>query len=232
MHARWRAPCRAEAGHDLLGHGHLAAHPRHGQFALPDQPGADDRAVWAVPGSGLHPLRGQNNVQGASDAGLIPMFLPDYQSVTDDGRAFGIPLLGHSDGLDPPEKGLTVVEIVDAILRWRNQRACMSWARTRPCRTRMSEACPRCPGQAGLPGGAGHLPDRDRQLCGRDPAGDSPGPRRPAPSPIPTGRSRWAAPPCSPPGEAREDWLITTQLAQKLGLDWDYTHPSSRSSPR
>ena len=37
------------------------------------------------PGTGLHPLRGQNNVQGASDAGLIPMFLPDYQSVTDDG---------------------------------------------------------------------------------------------------------------------------------------------------
>jgi len=37
------------------------------------------------PGSGLHPLRGQNNVQGASDAGLIPMFLPDYQSVSDDG---------------------------------------------------------------------------------------------------------------------------------------------------
>src|SRR5205085_1693332 len=31
------------------------------------------------PGTGLHPLRGQNNVQGASDAGLIPMFLPDYQ---------------------------------------------------------------------------------------------------------------------------------------------------------
>src|SRR3982750_1187978 len=35
------------------------------------------------PGTGLHPLRGQNNVQGASDAGLIPMFLPDYQSVED-----------------------------------------------------------------------------------------------------------------------------------------------------
>jgi len=33
------------------------------------------------PGTGLHPLRGQNNVQGASDAGLIPMFLPDYQPV-------------------------------------------------------------------------------------------------------------------------------------------------------
>src|SRR6201996_2903342 len=35
------------------------------------------------PGSGLHPLRGQNNVQGASDAGLIPMMYPDYQRVDD-----------------------------------------------------------------------------------------------------------------------------------------------------
>ena len=34
-----------------------------------------------LPGTGLHPLRGQNNVQGASDAGLIPMFYPDYKSV-------------------------------------------------------------------------------------------------------------------------------------------------------
>ncbi|MDI1237142.1 MAG: formate dehydrogenase subunit alpha [Polaromonas sp.] len=33
------------------------------------------------PGSGLHPLRGQNNVQGASDAGLIPMMFPNYQRV-------------------------------------------------------------------------------------------------------------------------------------------------------
>ena len=35
------------------------------------------------PGTGLHPLRGQNNVQGASDAGLIPMVFPDYKSVED-----------------------------------------------------------------------------------------------------------------------------------------------------
>src|SRR5204862_6394385 len=33
------------------------------------------------PGTGLHPLRGQNNVQGASDSGLIPMFYPDYKAV-------------------------------------------------------------------------------------------------------------------------------------------------------
>ena len=37
------------------------------------------------PGTGLHPLRGQNNVQGASDAGLIPMMFPDYQRVDTDG---------------------------------------------------------------------------------------------------------------------------------------------------
>ncbi|KQW22184.1 formate dehydrogenase [Afipia sp. Root123D2] len=65
------------------------------------------------PGTGLHPLRGQNNVQGASDAGLIPMLLPDYQPV------------GRVDLREPVEKiwnhaidpvpGLTVVEIMDAI---------------------------------------------------------------------------------------------------------------------
>ncbi len=65
------------------------------------------------PGTGLHPLRGQNNVQGASDAGLIPMLLPDYQPV------------GRTDLRQPFEKlwgqeldsvpGLTVVEIMNAI---------------------------------------------------------------------------------------------------------------------
>ena len=38
------------------------------------------------PGTGLHPLRGQNNVQGASDAGLIPMVFPDYQGVGNGGE--------------------------------------------------------------------------------------------------------------------------------------------------
>ena len=64
------------------------------------------------PGTGLHPLRGQNNVQGASDAGLIPLALPDYQRVADAGvrarfeAAWGVAL--------DPEPGLTVVEILDA----------------------------------------------------------------------------------------------------------------------
>ena len=65
------------------------------------------------PGTGLHPLRGQNNVQGASDSGLIPMMYPDYQRVDDiDTRKkfeelWGMPL--------DPQPGLTVVEIMDAV---------------------------------------------------------------------------------------------------------------------
>src|SRR5215831_1122777 len=65
------------------------------------------------PGTGLHPLRGQNNVQGASDAGLIPMFFPDYQPVgRADMRGAFEKLWGQE--LDP-ERGLTVVEIMNAI---------------------------------------------------------------------------------------------------------------------
>ena len=65
------------------------------------------------PGTGLHPLRGQNNVQGASDAGLIPMFFPDYQLVTDQDIRSRFETFWNAE-LDP-ERGLTVVEIMDAV---------------------------------------------------------------------------------------------------------------------
>ncbi|MGD8976704.1 MAG: molybdopterin-dependent oxidoreductase, partial [Gammaproteobacteria bacterium] len=64
------------------------------------------------PGAGLHPLRGQNNVQGASDAGLIPMFYPDYQAV-DSAPARARFEQAWQTRLDP-ERGLTVVEIINA----------------------------------------------------------------------------------------------------------------------
>jgi formate dehydrogenase major subunit len=66
------------------------------------------------PGTGLHPLRGQNNVQGASDAGLIPMVYPDYKSVElEEVRKHYEAFWGTE--LDP-KRGLTVVEIVDAVI--------------------------------------------------------------------------------------------------------------------
>ena len=37
-----------------------------------------------VRSAGMNPLRGQNNVQGANDAGATPIFYPGYQRVTDD----------------------------------------------------------------------------------------------------------------------------------------------------
>ena len=66
------------------------------------------------PGTGLHPLRGQNNVQGASDAGLIPMVYPDYQPVTDDGVRQKFEAAWQTK-LDP-KAGLTVVEIIAGAL--------------------------------------------------------------------------------------------------------------------
>lgn len=64
------------------------------------------------PGCGLHPLRGQNNVQGASDAGLIPMVFPDYQRVDNAAaRQRFEDLWGCALS---PTPGLTVVEIMHA----------------------------------------------------------------------------------------------------------------------
>ena len=70
------------------------------------------------PGTGLHPLRGQNNVQGASDAGLIPMMLPDYQHVTrPEARQRFEQAWQLAPGTLDDQVGLTVVEVMHAILR-------------------------------------------------------------------------------------------------------------------
>jgi len=66
------------------------------------------------PGSGLHPLRGQNNVQGASDAGLIPMMFPNYQRV-DNAQAHQWFEKFWNTPLDP-RPGYTVVEIMHKAL--------------------------------------------------------------------------------------------------------------------
>ena len=120
------------------------------------------------PGTGLHPLRGQNNVQGASDAGLIPMMFPDYgRVVKDEIRERFEQLWGKK--LDP-EPGLTVVEIVDAIHAGADQghvhhgREPGDVGPGRPPR-------PRGARQARASRRAGPVPDRDRDLRGRGAAG-------------------------------------------------------------
>jgi len=56
-------------------------------------------------GTGVSPLRGQNNVQGACDMGALPNFLPGYQKVSDPAvrekfaKAWGVPSLPDKDGL-------------------------------------------------------------------------------------------------------------------------------------
>ncbi|MGQ9655023.1 MAG: formate dehydrogenase subunit alpha, partial [Thermodesulfobacteriota bacterium] len=64
------------------------------------------------PSSGVNPLRGQNNVQGACDMGALPNVLTGYQQVSDPTvRTF----FQERWGLQVPERpGLTVVEMIDA----------------------------------------------------------------------------------------------------------------------
>jgi formate dehydrogenase alpha subunit len=65
-----------------------------------------------VPGGGVNPLRGQNNVQGACDLGGLPNVYPGYQAVTLEAsqhkfeQAWGVPL--------SREVGLTVTEVIPA----------------------------------------------------------------------------------------------------------------------
>ena len=175
------------------------------------------------PGAGLHPLRGQNNVQGASDAGLVPMFLPDYQSVTDDGvRNAFTEVWGTGDF--SAEKGLTVTEIMDAVHEGNikamyilGENPAMSDPDVEHARDALAKLdclvvqdifLTETANYADiiLPAGAfaeksGTVTNTNRQVQKGRPA-------------------------LSPPGEAREDWAITMALANRLGLDWRYDSPA------
>lgn len=66
-----------------------------------------------IPGGGVNPLRGQNNVQGACDMGGLPNVYPAYQQVINEDvrkkfeTAWGVPL--------SPKVGMTVTEMIPAI---------------------------------------------------------------------------------------------------------------------
>jgi formate dehydrogenase alpha subunit len=65
------------------------------------------------PGSGVNPLRGQNNVQGACDMGALPNVYPGYQAVGNEAikEKFEV---AWNHTLPPTKPGLTVTEILDA----------------------------------------------------------------------------------------------------------------------
>ncbi|WP_170332872.1 formate dehydrogenase subunit alpha [Ruegeria arenilitoris] len=175
------------------------------------------------PGAGLHPLRGQNNVQGASDAGLIPMFLPDYQTVTDDGIRAKFNDVWNSDDFSN-EKGLTVTEIIDQAYAGNikgmyimGENPAMSDPDVNHARDALAKLdlmivqdifLTETANYADiiLPASAlyeknGTVSNTNRQVQRVRPA-------------------------VTPPGEAREDWKITVELAQRIGLNWDYTDVS------
>ena len=174
------------------------------------------------PGTGLHPLRGQNNVQGASDAGLIPMFFPDYKSVeAEEIRGNYEKVWGAK--LDT-KKGLTVVEIMDAIHADQMKGMYIlgeNPAMSDPDLNHAREALAHLE----------HLVVQDIFLTETAVYADVvlPASAWPEKDGTVTNTNRQvqigrAALPL--PGEARPDWWITQEIARRIGLDWNYSHPS------
>ncbi|MEO7727916.1 MAG: formate dehydrogenase subunit alpha [Burkholderiales bacterium] len=173
------------------------------------------------PGTGLHPLRGQNNVQGASDSGLIPMFYPDYQRVVSDDARLRFEKLW--DATLDPEPGLTVVEIVNASLEGKirgmyimGENPAMSDPDAHHARTAfanldhlvvqeifLTETCYYAdvilPATA-WPEKSGTVTNTDRM--------------------VQLGRQALDA-----PGEAKPDLWIIQEIARRMGLAWNYEGP-------
>ena len=173
------------------------------------------------PGTGLHPLRGQNNVQGASDAGLIPMMLPDYHRVGDEPAAAAFERLWGAR-LDR-RPGLTVVEILRAAnareirgMYIMGENPAMSDPDLRHAREALAKldllvvqdifptetavlADVILPASA-FPEKTGSFTNTDRMV-------------------------QLARQAVDPPGQARPDLWIVVQMARRLGLDWRYAHP-------
>ncbi len=180
------------------------------------------------PGTGLHPLRGQNNVQGASDAGLIPMMYPDYQHVSNaETRArFESAWKVPAGSLDA-EPGLTVVEVMHAIKKGgtdgikgmyvMGENPAMSDPDANHAREALAAldhlvvqdifltetaylADVILPASA-FPEKTGSFTNTDRLLQ--------------------MGRQA-----INPPGDAKQDLWIIEQIAKRVGLDWNYGHVS------
>ncbi|MEJ2604091.1 MAG: formate dehydrogenase subunit alpha [Gammaproteobacteria bacterium] len=173
------------------------------------------------PGTGLHPLRGQNNVQGASDAGLIPMVFPDYQPVEEaDVRRRFEEFWGTA--LDA-RRGLTVVEIMHAIHAGEVRAMYILGENPAMSDPDLSHA------RAGL-ARLEHLVVQDIFLTETAWQADVvlPASAHAEKTGTFTNTNRQiqlAREVVPPPGDARPDWWITQEIARRLGLPWDYAHP-------
>ena len=173
-------------------------------------------------GAGLHPLRGQNNVQGASDAGLIPMVYPDYQSVErSDIREKFEAFWGTK--LDP-QRGLTVVEIMRAIhagdihgMFVEGENPAMSDPDLNHARHALAMLDHLVVQDLFLTETAFHADVVLPASAFAEKSGSFTNTDR---------RVQLAQPVIPAPGDARQDWWIIQELARRMGLPWDYSHPS------
>ena len=173
------------------------------------------------PGTGLHPLRGQNNVQGASDAGLIPMVFPDYQRVDDPKvNKFFENFWGAKLDKNP---GLTVVEIMDKVIEKKltglyvmGENPAMSDPDLNHARKALSTLDHMVVqdifvtetalfADIILPASA--FPEKTGTFTNTD--------RR-----VQLGRQA-----VNPPGESKQDLWIIQSIAHGMGLKWDYSGP-------
>ena len=175
------------------------------------------------PGTGLHPLRGQNNVQGASDAGLIPMMFPDYQRVDNpEANARFEKYWGAKLDTKP---GLTVVEIMDAACEGKirgmyvmGENPAMSDPNAHHAREGLAKL--------------EHLVVQDIFLTETAYLADVvlPASAWPEKTGTVTNTDRivqMGRRALDMPGEARQDLWITQEIAKRLGLDWNYEGPES-----
>jgi formate dehydrogenase major subunit len=174
------------------------------------------------PGTGLHPLRGQNNVQGASDVGLIPMYFPDYKSVENpDIRGTYENFWGQT--LDP-KRGLTVVEIVDAIhegeikgMYIMGENPAMSDPDQSHARAALAMLEHLVVQDIFFTETAWHADVIFPASAHAEKLGTYTNTNRQ----VQIGR-----PALEMPGDARQDWELIVELAQRIGLDWTYDQVS------
>ncbi|WP_198243426.1 formate dehydrogenase subunit alpha [methane-oxidizing endosymbiont of Gigantopelta aegis] len=173
------------------------------------------------PGTGLHPLRGQNNVQGASDVGLIPMVYPDYEPVDNPDYQKKYEQLWKTT-LDP-ERGLTTVEMLHAILNGEvfgmyieGENPAMSDPNQNHAREALAKLehlvvqdifLTETAGFADVILPASAFYEKTGTFSNTD--------RR-----VQMGRQA-----VTPPGDAKQDLWIIQEIAKRLGCDWNYSGP-------